>query len=202
VTTELQQNRYDAILRRVGDLKGGGAKVSEVLAELFPVFDVEDLPGELFILGGTALGFGGGRIVAAAGQVPTIQLFNPADSSKLVTITRVIFACINNTVVNWGVTNTVLPVAGIGTETARDTRSFPTPRPSAQIRQISSVVVSTATGVTRTPLNVPFVLDDPNGVAVLREGSGFEIGSPTAATEIFVTFSWRERTAEPSELNA
>jgi len=56
--TELQQNRYDQLLRRVGDLKGPGSKVNDVLQELFPTIDVENVPGELLFLMGTHIGLG------------------------------------------------------------------------------------------------------------------------------------------------
>ena len=38
--SQLQQSRYDQLLRRVGDLKGPGSKVNDVLHELFPMFDL------------------------------------------------------------------------------------------------------------------------------------------------------------------
>ncbi len=44
---ELQQNRYDQLIRRVGGIIGPGSKVVEALGELFPVIDVENVPGEL-----------------------------------------------------------------------------------------------------------------------------------------------------------
>ena len=198
--TEIQQNRYDQLLRRAGGLIGPGAKVAEVLAELFPVFDVENMPGELLILGGTRVAFGGASLQGAAAEGARIGLRNPLDSGNLVTISSVVISTTTTQTIRFGVNNTVL-TTGVGTETFRDLRLAVTQRPIAEVRTQSSVALSPATGQLRLTAHTPVTLEDANGVAVLPPGFGFEVGTGTDATLIFVTYFWRERVAEISELN-
>lgn len=198
--TEIQQHRYDAIMRRVGDLKGPGAKVAEILAELFPVVDLEQVPGELLILGGTHLGYGGTAIVAAGGQFPAVQLFNPINSGKIGTITRVIVSSDVNQTIRWSFQITEL-AGSVGSERIRDTRVPFQSRTSLRVRSEAKGAPTGASGQISVLARSPFVLEDPNGVAVLSPDIGFEIGGSSAASALFVTFYWRERIAESSELN-
>lgn len=197
---DLQQTRYDQVVRRVGGIIGPGAKVSEALAELFPVIDLENLPGELLLLGGTRLGFGGGQIGALAGESPRAQLFNPVGSGQLVTITRVIasFAAIG--VTRWGLRNLAIET-DVGSQLARDTRVTGGANTVADVRQGTDVALANATGQTRLLGNTPLTLDDPDGVAVLSPGNGFEIGTSTVNTAMNYCFYWRERLALASELS-
>lgn len=198
--TELQQSRYDRIMRRVGDLKGPGSKVSEVLSEVFPVVNLEDIPPELLLLGQTIPGYGGGFITSIAGQGPTAQLFNPAGSSKLVTITDVHVAHDAVGTMRWGVSP---PARGtvISTQQSLDTRMIVPNVPVAQVRQESAVALATATAQTRQLANTNLHLSARNGLAVLAPGTGFEIGSAVLTSSLFYVFYWTERVAEPSELN-
>lgn len=196
--TELQQSRYDQLLRRVGDLKGPGSKVGEVLTELFPVFDVENLPAELYVLGQTDVCFGGTTITAAVGESGGIQLFNPADSSKIITLQSVIVSATATDTIRWGTTNIAL-TAGVGTERFRDTRRGITPAPIGQVRQESQVALIGNSGRARLLAHTPLILNDQNSAAVLAPDTGFEIGQTITNVPFFVTFYWRERVSEPSE---
>jgi len=197
---EIQQNRYDQLLRRVGGLIGPGAKVAEVLSELFPMFDVENVPGELLILGGTRICIGGGSITSAAAEAPRMQLFNPVDSGNLITLTSLIVSRAALGIIRFGPV-TVPLATGIGTETFRDMRLALQDRPVGEIRTESSVALADATGQFRIPDSVPYTLEDENGVVVLPPGTGFEIGLASLQATIFTSWFWRERVAEPSELN-
>ena len=200
MTYEVQQTRWDRLIRRVSGSIGPGSRVSETISELFPMLDVERVPGELLRLGGTFIGFGGGSITAAAGQVPTAQLFNPAESGVLVTITSVHFSCGVDTVVRWGIST-----AGIGTEIAterfRDTRDLIPKSPVAQVRQRSAVAFANAISQSQVLAGVDFLLQGRNTVMVLAPGTGLEIGSNQLVSTIFYGFEWRERPAEQSELS-
>ena len=198
--TDLQQSRYDQLLRRVGDLKGPGSKVNDVLSELFPTIDVENIPGELLALAGIDICFGGGTIVGAAGEAPRASLENPAESGKLVTLTRVYFSTVNTGIIRWGI-RTVSLGGAIGTELFRDTRKILPQQPTAQVHQLSSVALANATNQVRILANTPLILNDENGIAVLAPGTNFEIGHGTNTATIVYGFNWRERIAEPSELN-
>jgi len=202
VTSEIQQNRYDQLIRRVGGLIGPGSKVSEVISELFPVFDVENMPGELLRLAGTRLCIGGGFLAGVAAQASTAVLENPAGSGMLLTLERVDLASDSISTVRWGVQNGFRATAvAIGTEDFRDVREFAPDQPTANVRQISEVALANGTNQTRILASTAWILDPPNGVCVLPPGTSFEIGLGTNDVSIFYGFSWRERVAEQSELN-
>jgi len=200
MTFEVQQTRWDRIIRRVSGSIGPGSRVAETLSELFPVIDVERVPGELLILGGTGICHGGGTITAAAGERPTAQLFNPADSNILVTITSVHVGFTMTSIVRWGTTQTQIGTI-ISTQVFRDTRRLLPALPVAQVSQRSAVAMATATNQTGILVRTNLTLQDENGVAVLAPGTGFEIGNDGIAGTIFYSFYWRERPAEESELS-
>lgn len=197
---EVQQTRWDRIIRRVSASIGPGSRVSETLSELFPVLDVERVPGELLMLGGTGLAFGGGQIAAVAGERPTAILFNPADSNQLVTITRVHVAFSITGAVRWGIGLSARGTA-ISTQVFRDSRRVLPALPVAQVRQESAVAFAPGTNQVTLLADTPFILEDDNSVAVLAPGTGFEIGSNIELNTIFYAFSWRERPAEEAELS-
>ena len=198
--TELQQNRYDQLIRRVGGLIGPGSKVSEVLSELFPMIDVENVPGELLRLAGTRLCYGGGSIAGVAAESARGQLFNPADSGHLVIITSIFFGTAGDTVLRWG-SNTVALSVALSTQLFRDTRDLSPIRPIAEVRSDSTVALAEGTNQARLLAISTLKLSDPNGVVVLAPGTGFEIGAVTQNNAINFSFNWRERVAEVSELN-
>jgi len=198
--TDIQQGRYDALLRRVADLKGPGSKVNDVLEELFPMFDVENLPAELYVLGQIDLCFGGGVVANAAGVSGRGQIFNPAGSGKVITVTQAMVATTATAIIRWGRSNVALTTA-LQTQIFRDSRHSVGSIPTGQVRSQNSVALAPATGQTRLLANTPWSLEDENGLAVLLPGTGFEIGESTVLQDFHFTFYWRERVAEPSETN-
>lgn len=197
---DLQQTRYDQLIRRVGAIIGPGSKVAEALSELFPVIDVERVPGELLLLGGTNLCLGSGLVAAVAAESSRIQVFNPEDSGKLITVTLAIITSNASKKVRYARTNTAL-LSGLGTEVFRDTRLAGTSRPVGQIRSDTTVALTDANGRFIMLANTPVFLRDENSIMVLSPGSGFEVGAGDLNESIEVTFHWRERVAEQSELN-
>lgn len=201
MTQELQQNRYDQLLRRVGGMTGPGAKVAEVIPEVFPVVDLENLPGELYLLSGTRLATGGVEQVGLAGQVPRIQLFNPENSGLICTLTTAIASNITGNIsVFYVITDQAEPTNDLGIR-IRDTRLGVLTRPTCQVRSASNVIVLAATGQFRMLNNTSVILTDPNGIAVLAPGTGITFTTPSTASTLALTFFWRERVAEQSELN-
>lgn len=197
--TELQQNRYDQLIRRVGGLIGPGSKVSEVISELFPMFDVENLPGELFLLGGTRLGFGSALQPGIAAERARVQLFNPVDSGIIVTMTTVLFSVPAAAVVR--LVSTINPESTAVASIVRDTRLGVTTATVAQVRAASEVAVLAANGGEFTSqANVLNRITDPNGIIVLGPGTGLTITNTLANSSLTVTYFWRERSAEASEL--
>jgi len=198
--TQIQQGRYDALLRRVADLKGPGSKVNDVLEELFPVIDVERVPGELLNLMGTDICWGSESRTAPADNFSRIQVFNPEGSGKLITVTSVIITTLQNQVIRYSIVDVAL-----ATETTvnrfRDSRRGLDSNPVGQIRNAALITITPDAGQFLLLATTPYTLDDSNSVAVLSPGFGLEVGAETAQTTIKVTFNWRERVAEPSELN-
>ena len=198
--SEIQQGRYDALLRRVADLKGPGSKVNDVLEELFPMFDVENLPAELYRLANIDLCMGGafiGNVVAEAGRG---QIFNPIGSGKIITVTQAATSRLTNGIIRWGRQDTP-HTTHFQTQIFRDTRHPLANLPTGQIRGQTSVALANANGQIRNLASDPFVLKDENGLAVLTEGTGFEIGSEVLNVDVSFYFYWRERVAESSEIN-
>ncbi len=198
--TEILIGRYDALLRRVADLKGPGSKVNDVLEELFPMFDVEKLPAELFILAQTDLCMGGGTQAKVVAQAGRGQIFNPAGSGKIITVTQAGFNTTNTAVIRWGRRDTPL-TTHLQTQIFRDVRHPLGNLPTGQIRNQTSVALANANGQVRVPGSVPVFLKDENDLAVLTEGTGFEIGTDLLDANVIFYFYWRERVAEPSEIN-
>ena len=197
---DLQQNRYDQLLRRVGGLVGPGSKVNEVLGELFPVLDVESNPGELFWLGGKRLCWGSAVVTAAATFRPRVQLFNPIGSGKIIAVSSCFVSSPITQQVNWQLANAALGT-GLGTELFRDSRGNITERPTGQIRTQTPIAAVGATGNVLLLANNIFPIVDENSVSVLTPGFGMSVGGTTIAGTIHVAFNWREREVEQSELN-
>jgi len=200
VTTELQQNRYDQLLRRVGDLKGQGSKVSEVLSELFPTFDVENIPHELFLLSGARICAGSATQAAVASQRSRIQLFNPAGSTALVTVTGFSHFSGTANIMVMGLVSVALATTVV-TERDWDTRLGILSSPIAQIRQTTNVAAGPSSFNIRTDASANQFIQNQKGIAVLAPGTGLEFTCGINNTAMTIGLFWRERQAEPSELN-
>jgi len=199
VTNEIQQTRYDRLLRRVTGIIGPGSKVSEVLTELFPVLDVESMPSELLILAGTNTCFGGGQILSKVGNSPKMGLFNPAASNTIITLTDVyVSSNVNNANVRWG--RNVNELSPISTQLFTDTRNPLAQLPVGRVGSAEEVAQANATGQARVSANDPLHIEGKNDLLILRPGIGFEIGLVSTAALILVTFYWRERPMETAEL--
>ena len=196
---EVQQTRWDRIIRRVSGSIGPGSRVSETLSELFPVIDVEQVPGELLILGGTRIAFGAADSSQGATEFSKIQLFNPAESNIIATITRVIFSIASTGEIRWTLDD-VKREDTASSERLRDSRLGITTRATCTIHSEGTVTALPAIGRISIQADTPFVLEDPDGVAVLGPGTGFSIASNVVNVSVEGTFYWRERTAEESEL--
>jgi len=195
--TELQQNRYDQLLRRVGDLKGAGSKVNDVLQELFPTIDVENVPGELLFLMGTRIGWASAAKAPTAGKKAGVQLFNPAGSGQLITISSVSFGTSANGNMSYGIVITALGT-NTGVPRLRDARVGVGPSGVSELRT-SADAVALLSGEIRLNANAMYLLTDPNSVCVLSPGTGMTVVG-SVDQSIFISFNYRERVAEPSEL--
>lgn len=200
MTYEVQQTRWDRLIRRVSGSIGPGSRVSETISELFPVIDVERVPGELLLLSGTHLCHGGAGVTGAAGELPNLILSNPAGSGNIITITQI--AVSNNAIdeIRFALSEGA-PGAQVNTERFREGRLItPTTLPVGQVRTLSNPSQLAQQVAFVTLSNEVHFISDENGVAVLAPGTNFSVGGTTVATVLTGTFWWRERAAQPSEL--
>ncbi len=198
--TQLQQARYDGLLRRVGDLKGGGSKVNEVLGEVFPVLDLENVPAELALLAGWRLGFGSVIASAVAGNHRLIQLFNPANSGALVVPTRIWLRISANQLIEYDIASAGLADT-FSSAKVRDTRLGVTTTLVTQLREATQPGSITGIGNLFTFASEIFPFEDRDGLFVLGPGTGLTFSTTIQNSLMTINFHWRERLAEPSELN-
>jgi len=200
MSDEIQQNRYDQLVRRVTGIIGPGSKVSEVITELFPMIDVERVPGELLFLMGTRLGFSGASVTAGAGITSKLQLFNEEDSGKLITVTFMWLGTDTTQILTFGVENASRGAA-IGPGEFRDTRAPPgEPTTGTVFFELSAPTIN-LTARVHMIADRTLKISDENGIFVLDPGTGLTVAPQVQQTQITVTYFWRERVAEQSELN-
>lgn len=200
MTFEVQQTRWDRIVRRVSGSIGPGSRVSETLSELFPVLDVERVPGELLLLGGTRLAWGGHSVTGSAGNAAKVQLFNPLGSGNIITVTAV-FARLESAGTLRMATEPSARTTDAGTATFRDTRLGVGGQPVGQIRQENTATIISVVNVYFVLLNETMIFKDENSIAVLGPGTGLTVGPAANDQNTTVEFWWRERPAEESELS-
>jgi len=198
MTNIIQQARYDGLMRRVGGLLGPGSKVSETLSEVFPIFDLENLPMELLFLAGWRSHFATQLVLTTVGETSRASIFNPAGSGRLVVLTDV-YVAIRNTDDRLNAEVITTPFAAVQTSAPqRDTRGGADS--AAKLSNLN-------TGNT----NAFFVwwlesertkhLWATGGLFVLAPGTGLDFGTTADARELDITFFWKERDALPSELS-
>jgi len=198
MTYEVQQTRYDRIIRRVTGSIGPGSRVSESISELFPMVDVENVPGELLLLGGTQICMGATIEVPAVARFPLSMVRNPGGSNALITVTQVVMHSPTSMEVNAGPTLNTFPNAG--QQTIRDTRRGPAGQPVGQALSDSSLVIGPLFHRLAVTAGEALIWSDDNGLAVLAPGTAFAVGGLVTNTELAVGWLWRERPAEQSEL--
>jgi len=200
--TELQQNRYDRLLRRVGGLIGAKSMVNDALGELFPTIDVERVPGELLALMATQLGFGSTNLNATPAARNHHQLFNPANSNVLIVVTTVSFfvPVVPVTPTEFRFSNFIGALVTLaGNERRRDTRFGTLASIVAQLRTAQDAVNGGLDYRMQTLDTGTTTITDANGLAVLFPGTGLTVTCQTTDLESTVSFMWRERVFETSE---
>jgi len=200
MTYEVQQTRWDRIIRRVSGSIGPGSRVSETLSELFPMVDVEQVPGELLILGGTQLAFGGFSLAASVGEINKWQLVNPADSGNLVILEKVIYTSAANEEIRWDITSTLFGAAA-NTQRVLDVRIGVDQLPVARVNFDQAAGGTNLTGIAAVTADVSFVLENENPIAILAPATAFQISGTTQNVASKIAFYWRERPALESELS-
>ena len=199
MTYEVQQTRWDRIIRRVSGSIGPGSRVSETLSELFPMIDVEQIPGELLLLGGTQMAMGQINQAALAANFTQAQLLNLGDSGNLITITQIRVSSSTAQLCRFGPTLTAFTIAGA--QAIRDTRRPPAEAPVGRVRGDRLVAAGPNFFTGQLNGTDDLVLQDPNGIAVISPGAGFIVSAGLVNTNLICSFLWRERPAEQSELS-
>jgi len=197
--SQLNQNRYDQLLRRVGDLKGPGSKVNDALTELFPMIDVENVPAELLLLSGSKLAMGRVNLIANVGFFGTALLRNNGGSGVLGRVMEVeIFSTTSQRVV---IGPTLNSAAAQGARAFADGRVFGqgttliTQGVNTNLVQGSDFYRVSVDGVESHTWR------PPGAAMIISPGTALSVSPTTANTDITVSFVWVERVAQPSELN-
>jgi len=197
--TSLNQNRYDQLLRRVGDLKGPGSKVNDALTELFPMIDVENVPAELLLLSGTRLCMGTAFLGAGgAGMFSTFFLANPAASGVIARVMTIAIRALGTQEIVIGPSQN--SSAAIGATAFSDTRVFG----EGTVLGIQGANNNLAVGSTFFKFshlaNGTTFFEPPAAIAVLAPGGRLSVGGDENAG-LDCSFIWVERVAQPSELS-
>ncbi len=194
---DLQQARYDQLVRRVGALYGGGSKVVEVLPEVFPVLELENTTPELIALSGWRTAWQSTSRPADAGAVSTSQLRNPAGSGQIAAVTLLAIHTASAVAIQAQITTATIgtPVSGL----FRDAR-FGVPR--STVCQVSSADGPAIGGGLRllTVANENIYLRDDNGIVILTPGTELSISTTSFNQTMLINYFWRERLAQESEL--
>lgn len=198
MTYEVQQTRWDRIVRRVAGSVGPGSRVSETISELMPVMDIERVPAELLLLGGTQIVFGSSIAGAVAANFSYVLVDNPVDSNNLITVTQAIL--FSSAAQRLNVSITADTGGTLGARQIRDGRRGTVGTPVGRAEFSNLVVAPALRGSLRIQAGVPFVWEVKNGIAVLPPGFSLQIGSSIVNLDLEANWMWRERPAERSEL--
>lgn len=198
--TEIQQNRWDQLIRRASNIVGGGSQVNDTLNELFPVIEVETLNSELAILSGTRLGLGTTSQAALAANLSHSQLFNPVGSNMILTVERVDLSLPIGDFIEYAFA--ILPLTNAAASVVfRDTRSGFTGTPVGQVRDVQQAGGLPTIGGLFVSTDTNLSMQDKRGLFILEAGTGITFATTTVNRTFRVTYQWRERVAEPAELN-
>jgi len=195
----IQQNRYDQLLRRVANLKAQGSKVNDALTELFPVIDVENLPLDLYALMGTriAAGISGEPNVVAFFQAAMLN--NPVGSNMIIVLEQVSIRVNVEQFVVGGLTTNVY--ANTNVQQFQDGRFFPATVPTGRVLDDLILIPAPEFDRFRVVDTGFFEYAPAGGVAVLTPGMSYGVANTVLDTSLHTGWKWRERVAEPSELN-
>lgn len=198
--TEIQQTRYDQLLRRVANIVSPGSIVGDALNELFPMFDVENMPLELLALSRTNIAMASSRLAASLLDLNHHQLFNPADSNNLLVCHKMLVSSDTTQRIRLSMSQVAL-TNNVGNVERRDTREGVVALSVGQNRNVQQPGGVPAVLEFTILADTVFTLEDPNGLWVLFPDTGTRLATTTVNTESIVTWFWRERVFEPAEVN-
>jgi len=197
--TALNQNRYDQLLRRVGDLKGPGSKVNDALTELFPMIDVENVPAELLALSGARLCMGATKLGAGGATMFGVHLLrNNAGSGVIARLMMVVVQAAQQTI-NMGPTQNSGTLGGV--RAFADTRLFGEGTALKTMQDNNGLVTGSLFFRYNTDSDAQMVWKPPAAISVITPGNSFSVANGIVNSSLAVSWLWIERQAQPSELN-
>jgi len=198
---QIQSGRWDELLRRLFPVKD--RTIAPVLAsELVGQVVVQNWEPELYVLRGERLAIGTATQTAVAAEFPHTQLFNPAGSGNLLIVDEIWLRSPSNLLYDLAFQDVVtVGFTNVGSS-FRDTRLG-----------VASVV-GTTVGVLSVDTNVALTGGATVGrynseglrssvvkpKIILGPGTSLIVRGLTVNTTMSITYLWRERIAEPSEL--
>ena len=195
----IQTARLEAFIRRWASIKGGGSVLSDTLADVFPILDLERLTPENQLVAGWFVVSRFATVTGVAAQLSGVGVLNPADSNSIAVIDKIVIQSELAQNVTFGT-----DLASFGTPIAfqnSDTRTRSQFNNNLQITGNANVAAAEGGGFLRAAANESVEFVTPNGLAILAPGGHFGVVSATVNSNLTVTFLGRTRTAEPSELN-
>lgn len=201
MTFEVQQTRWDRMIRRVSGSIGPGSRVSETLSELFPVFDVEQAPAELLVLGGTQMAIGHTNENAVAAVFQNSELFNPVGSGSIITLLSISAFGGGGITLNMGLTTGSFTTNNPSLVGFADGRLLGAALPVGQCRDETSGAVGAKDYLLLPGIYQNGIFAPPKAIAVLTPGTGWAVGSSAVNLDLIVCYTWIERPAEQSELS-
>jgi len=198
---EVQQTRWDRIIRRVSGSIGPGSRVSETLTEVMPVIDLERVPAELLLLGGTRMAMGFSTEPAVVDNFQLSMLSNPAGSNAIITLYSLSMSSTGTAGFGLNTTRDTYANTNLTTTEFTDGRLLPSQIPVGAILDVASVVAATESYLLITPLGDSVVFAPRPAIAVLTPGTAFSVANRQLNKTLLVNYTWTERPAEESELN-
>ena len=163
------------------------------------MFDVENLPPELFLLSGTRLCMG--FTSTSAGGVGTfaIHLLRVNVGTGILATLYDVVAHSAGTIVNLGPTQNSGTPGGV--RAFRDLRVFGEGTAAVLHQDTDSLV--TGSTFLRQHINQSdeVIVDMKHGLAVISPGNAFSVSDGNGNLDFNVSWLWIEREAQPSELN-
>jgi len=198
---EVQQTRWDRIIRRVSGSVGTRSHVSETLSELFPVIDVERVPAELLALGGTKLASGRSLEAGVASNFQRSQIRNPGGSTNIITVLQI--TAFSSVAQGLGLGITLNSNANLNPANTAylDGRLLASSVPVGEVRDGIGLVADVDFFQIRSSATQSIDYRPPRAAAVLSPGTSFSVTTTVANTLLLCSFLWIERPAEPSELS-
>lgn len=198
---EVQQTRWDRLIRRVSGSIGPGSRVGETLSELFPVIDVENIPAELLALGGTRMAIGNTNEPAVAAVFQISQLFNPVGSGIIITLLHLHVISTDALSVGMGITDGSFTNNNPLNVSFADGRFLPPEVPTGQCRDETAGAEGVRFYLFDQNNFQSQIFQPPKAICVLVPGTGWSVSTTVVNHPLSVSYGWIERPAEQSELN-